>query len=82
LSISDNARLSVLLELLLLLYSHNLPASKRSSKDMEMSKMEQNSGESRSGEAMNIFGQSIIDVRRTGRSRRRATQTVPVPSES
>ncbi|CAN6345967.1 unnamed protein product [Urochloa humidicola] len=39
---------------------------------MEMSKMEQNSGESRSGEAMSIFGQNI-DVRRPTRSRRRAT---------
>ncbi|CAL5096109.1 unnamed protein product [Urochloa decumbens] len=35
--------------------------------------MEQNSGESRSGEAMSIFGQSI-DARRPPRSRRRATQ--------
>ncbi|CAN6332193.1 unnamed protein product [Urochloa humidicola] len=39
---------------------------------METSKMEQNSGESRSGEAMSIFGQNI-DVRRPTRSRRRAT---------
>jgi hypothetical protein len=50
-------------------------ASKRSFKDME-SKMEQNSGEIRSGEAMSIFGQSI-DVRRPGRSRRRAANKVP-----
>lgn len=42
--------------------------------------MEQNSGESRSGEAMSIFGQSI-DVRRPVRSRRRATQKVLKPSE-
>lgn len=40
------------------------------------SKMEQNSGEIRSGEAMSIFGQSI-DVRRPGRSRRRAANKVP-----
>ncbi|CAN6336904.1 unnamed protein product [Urochloa humidicola] len=36
--------------------------------------MEQNSGESRSGEAMSIFGQNDIDVRRPARSRRRASQ--------
>lgn len=38
--------------------------------------MEQNSGEIRSGEAMSIFGQNI-DVRRSVRTRRRATHKVP-----
>ena len=42
--------------------------------------MEHNSKEGRSVEAMSIFGQSI-DVRRSVRTRRRATQKVQVPSE-
>ncbi|RLM99178.1 hypothetical protein C2845_PM06G01290 [Panicum miliaceum] len=48
------------------------PGSGRSCKNRE-SKMDQNSEESISVEAMSIFGQSI-DVRRPVRSRRRATQ--------
>jgi hypothetical protein len=43
-------------------------------------KMEQNSGEIRSGEAMSIFCQSI-DVRRPGRSRRTRRATHKVPSD-
>ncbi|KAJ1263934.1 hypothetical protein BS78_09G224600 [Paspalum vaginatum] len=50
-----------------------LPACNKSSMNMER-RLEQDSGEIRSGDAMSIFGQSI-DVRRPlGRSRRRATQ--------